>query len=113
MTKNKVEVIIGGNIYALQGEESGEHIQQVAAMIDKKIMALHQNPVSKKMSSSQIHMLAAINIADEFLKAQKELELYANELEKCNDENMALMERIEELGLEMTRLKTNPPKNHK
>ncbi|MGL4738101.1 MAG: cell division protein ZapA [Cellulosilyticaceae bacterium] len=113
MTKNKVEVIIGGNIYALQGEESGEHIQQVAAMIDKKIAALHKNPASKKLSSSQVHMLAAINIGDEYLKAQKELQLYAKELEKCNEENMALMEKIEELGLEITRLKTNTQKKYK
>lgn len=105
-----MEVVIGGNVYALQGEESGEHIQQVAKIIDKKIATLHKNPGSKKLSSSQIHMLAAINIADEYLKAQKELKLYAAELEKCNEENIALMERIEELGLEITKLKTTVQK---
>lgn len=116
MAKNKVEVIIGGNIYSLQGEESNQHIQQVAALINQKLLEIQKNYGTKRLSTSQLYMLSAINIGDEYLKTKEELgekylktkeelEVYIRELEKCNRENMALLERIEELGLEMNRLK--------
>lgn len=107
MAKNKVEVIIGGNIYSLQGDESNQHIQRVAAMIDQKIAEIQKTYGTKRLSTSQIHMLSAINIADEYLKTKDELNLYVKELEKCSEENLALLERIEEMGLEINRLKMN------
>ena len=45
MSKNKVEVVIGGLIYALQGEESEEHMQKVAKLINEKtyeVQSLHR-----------------------------------------------------------------------
>lgn len=114
MLKNKVEVIIGGNIYALQGEEPEEQIQKVASLINGKIQEIQKNDVSKKLSSSQIHMLTAINLGNEYLKAKedsdiyyKDLELYSHELEKCSKENLALLERMEEMSLELAKLKVN------
>lgn len=122
-----MEVIIGGNIYSLQGEESNQHIQQVAALIDQKLLEIQKNYGTKRLSTSQLYMLSAINIGDEYLKTKEELdekylktkeelnekylktkeelEVYIRELEKCNRENLALLERIEELGLEMNRIK--------
>ena len=37
MSKNRVEVVIGENIIALQGNESEEHMQCVAKVINKKL----------------------------------------------------------------------------
>lgn len=121
MAKNKVEVIIGGSIYSLQGEESNQHIQQVAGMIDEKVIEIQKKYGTKRLSTSQLFMLSAINIADEYLKTKEEvdiakeevattkeeLNIYIRELEKCNSENLALLERIEEMGLEINRLKTS------
>ena len=106
MSKNKVEVVIGGNIYSLQGDESNQHIQQVAGIINQKILEMQGRGSIKHLSTSQVNMLAAINIADEYLKTKDELNLYIKELEKCSEENLALMNRIEELGLEINKLKT-------
>lgn len=111
MAKNKVEVIIGGQVYALQGNESEEHIQQVANIVDKKITEIQKNMPIKRLSTTQKHMIAALNIAEEYLKVKIDLEAYSKELEKCNTENLALLERIEEMALEINKLKIN--KRHK
>ncbi|MDA3732425.1 cell division protein ZapA [Niameybacter massiliensis] len=105
MTKNKVEVIIGGQVFALQGNESQEHIQKVASVLDQKVLEIHKQDPMHKLSSAQKHMMAALNMADEYLKMKTDLERFSQELEKCNAENLALLERIEEMSLEMNRLK--------
>jgi cell division protein ZapA len=105
MSKNKVEVVIGGTIYALQGDEPIEHIQKVAAIIDKKILEIQHKDLSKRLNTSQTFMMSAINIADEYLKLQDELHAYELELDKCSRENMALLDRLEEMKLEINYLK--------
>ncbi|MDF2594036.1 MAG: cell division protein ZapA [Clostridia bacterium] len=105
MSKNKVEVIIGGNIYALQGEESQEHIQKVAGLIDKQIASIQKANVRTNLNTSKIYMLTALNVANEYIKTQEELAAYADELEKCSAENLALKDKIREMTLELTNMK--------
>lgn len=105
MAKNKVEVVIGGQVYTLQGNESEEHIKKVASLLDKKIFELQKNGPIKVLSTQQKHMMAALNIAEEYLKVKADLEAYSKELEKCNEENLALLERIDEMALEINKLK--------
>lgn len=111
MSKNKMEVIIGGQVYALQGNESLEHIQKVAHVLDKKMIEIQKNDPMKRLNQSQKHLMMALNVADEYLKVKQELDNYSKELEKCNEENIALLERIEEMALEINKLKIN--KRHK
>ena len=111
MAKNKVEVIIGGQVYALQGNESQEQIQKVAHVLDKKMVEIQKNDPMKRLNQSQKHLMLALSIAEEYLKEKTELDSYSRELEKCNQENLALLERIEEMALEINKLKIN--KRHK
>lgn len=105
MTENKVEVIIGGNIYSLKGDESQEHIQKVAALIDKKILELQKSNINNSLNTSKLYMLAAINVADEYIKLKKKYEAYEHELIQCNMENLALKQRLDEITLELTQAK--------
>ncbi|MDF2612608.1 MAG: cell division protein ZapA [Clostridia bacterium] len=105
MSKNKVEVIIGGNIYSLQGEESQEHIHKVAGLINKIISSIQKANVRTSLNTSKVNMLTALNVASEYIKMQEELESYANELEKCNAENLALKDKIREMTIEITNVK--------
>lgn len=105
MSKNKVEVIIGGNIYALQGEESQEHIQKVAGLIDKQIASIQKANVRTNLNTSKIYMLTALNVANEYIKTKEELAAYTDELEKCSAENLALKDKIREMTLELTNMK--------
>jgi len=105
MSKNKVQVIIGGNIYSLQGEESQEHIHKVAGLLNKKINTIQQANVRTSLNTSKIYMLTALNVASEYLKVQEELESYTMELEKCNAENIALKDKIREMTIDITNAK--------
>ena len=100
-----MEVIIGGNIYALQGEESQEHIQKVAGLIDKQIASIQKANVRTNLNTSKIYMLTALNVANEYIKTKEELAAYTDELEKCSAENLALKDKIREMTLELTNMK--------
>ena len=107
MSKNKVEVMIGGQVYALQGNESEAHIQKVAQILDQKVGEMQQDSLAKHLNQSQKYFMMALNIADEYLKLEEERDLYSQELAKCNEENLALTERIKEMALEINQLKIN------
>ena len=103
MAKNRIEVIIGGAIYALQGEESEEHIQKVARLINDKLLEIQEVAGKTKLTSHKANMLVALNVADEYVKTKQQLEARMDEFEKCSAENAALKQRIQELSLEITR----------
>ena len=105
MSKEKVEVVIGGINYALQGAESTEHIKRVASIIDKKTGEVKAKYGTQTTNPSRMNMLVTLNIADEYVKGQDELLRYMKELEKCSLENMALIDKIKELTLDITELK--------
>ena len=105
MSKNKVEVVIGGLIYALQGEESEEHMQKVAKLINEKTHEVQSVYHKQRVNPGRMNMLVTLNIADECVKSKQELERYMAELEKCNRENLALKDKMKELSLELTESK--------
>ncbi len=107
--KNKVEVIIGGAFYVLQGSDSREHMQRVASYIDNVMKDVKKLDISNRMSTTQIAMLTSINVADDFIKTEKKIEeqdLENNgfyvEFTKLENENAALLEKISELQTELT-----------
>lgn len=111
--KNKIEVIIGGAVYVLQGKESPEHMQRVAAYIDKVMTDVKKLDISNRMSTTQVAMLTSINVADDFIKAQnklKEQDLENNgfyeEFNKLEQENAALLEKIAQLQIELSKQST-------
>ena len=110
--KNKIEVIIGGVMYVLQGKESEEHMQRVASYIDKVIADVKKLDLSNRMSTAQIAMLTSINVADDLLKVKNQLQEqdlensgFYNEYAKLEEENAALNDKISELQTELTRLR--------
>ncbi|MEF9958561.1 MAG: cell division protein ZapA [Niameybacter sp.] len=105
MTKNRVEVRIGGQVFSLQGNESEKHIQKAAALLNKKVMEVQKNDPMHRWSSEKRQMLIALNLADECVKLETDLERFTQELEKCNEENLALLDRVEEMALEISQLK--------
>ncbi|ONI40068.1 hypothetical protein AN640_01525 [Candidatus Epulonipiscium fishelsonii] len=90
MSKNKVDVIIGDQVYTIQGDEPSEHIERVASIVNNQIKEIEQSEKGKYIDSSQSAILVAINIANDYLKVKMELEKY-------NEENKALLKQIEEL----------------
>jgi len=88
--KNKVEVRIAGKDYTLVGCESEEYIQKVALYIDKKMTEIMR--MNNKLSTSMASVLTAVNVADEYFKAQEEIASLSRELKSAKEE----IERLKE-----------------
>ncbi len=75
--KNRVKISIDGKSFTLVGEETEEHMRQVAAYIDQKMTEVRQKAVAVTLDSSLAYVLTSINVADDYLKEKA----YTAELE--------------------------------
>lgn len=75
--KNRVKISIDGKSFTLVGEETEEHMRQVAAYIDEKMTEVRQKAVAVTLDSSLAYVLTSINVADDFFKEKA----YTAELE--------------------------------
>ena len=69
LDKQKTAVRVAGREYTLVSADDPAHIRRVAQYADRKIM---EAKASMRLSSNQAPVLAAINLADELIKAQDE-----------------------------------------
>ncbi len=66
---NRVVVDIFDIQYNLKGEEPVEHLEELASMVDRKMREINsRNP---RLNMSQTAVLAALNIADDYLKLKE------------------------------------------
>jgi len=100
--KTKVAVEIFGMQYRLAGHESDEHLRRVAAMVDdqmRKIASGHP-----RLDLPRLAVLAAANIADEYLKLQEKVEREREGRDKLRAEEwLELRRKYDELSDEHRR----------
>jgi len=72
-----VTVDIYGEQYAVKTDDEPEYVEQVAQYVDRKMNEIANT--GKVVTTSKIAILAALNIADEFLKAQADRQESDNE----------------------------------
>ena len=75
--KNRVKISIDGKRFTLVGEETEEHMRQVAEYIDQKMTEIRQKAVAVTLDSSLAYVLTSINVADDYFKEKA----YTAELE--------------------------------
>jgi cell division protein ZapA len=68
--KQKFTVKIFGEMYALKGDADAERVKQVAALVDARMKILAR--ADSRLSSVKIAVLAALNIADDFLRLEQD-----------------------------------------
>lgn len=81
-TKNDVEVIINGKQYTISGYESSEYLQKIATHINEKYVEFSGDSAYRHLDADMKTILLAINLSDDYYKAQKVIE----ELQKENEE---------------------------
>ncbi len=86
---NRVTVNIAGRAYTILAEENKEYMDKVAELVNAKITEAHQNA-----DLEQASVLAAINVADECLKAQNQVDSMREQLQSYIDENRHLRSQI-------------------
>ncbi len=84
--RTDTQVIIGGTILTVSGNESVEYLQNVAAYINNKITEYNKIDSYKRQSVDKQNMLLQLNIADDYFKAKNELALLEQDLKAKENE---------------------------
>ena len=84
--KTDTEVIIGGKVLTVSGNESAEYLQKVAAYINNKVNEYAKMDSFKRQSVEKQNMLIQLNIADDYVKAKKQIELLEQDLKAKDNE---------------------------
>ena len=85
-SKNKTEVLIDGKIYTLSGYESEEYLQKIATYINNKLAEFKKLEGYNHQSKETKSMLLDLNIADDYFKAKKQVEMVEEELAEKDKE---------------------------
>ena len=85
--QNKVTVTINDQEYTLVASEDAAYMTKVAALVDAKMREVMQ---SGKISSADAAVLAALNVADDYYKAQEAAENLRKQIKDSLEENKAL-----------------------
>lgn len=80
--KNDVEVLINGKRYTICGFESEDYLQKVATYINGKYTEFKQQDYYYNLDLDLRNILLAINIADDYFKAKKEIEALVRDNER-------------------------------
>ena len=78
--KTDTEVIIGGKVFTLSGYESEEYLQKVAAYLNNKISEYNDDENFKRLPLDSQAVLVQLNIADDYFKARKQIELLEEDI---------------------------------
>ena len=78
--KTDTEVIIGGNVFTLSGYESEEYLQKVASYINNKMNEYNKVESFRRQPFERQSVLLQLNIADDYFKAKKQIEMLEEEV---------------------------------
>lgn len=84
--RTDTEVIIGGKVLTVSGNESVEYLQKVAAYINSKINEYSKMDNFKRQPIDKQNMLIQLNIADDYFKAKNQIELLEQDLKAKENE---------------------------
>ncbi len=108
MAENKTRILrIAGRDYKIRGAESDEQIRLVEKCLNEKIGALKKLLSVQTMDFETITMLAAINLADDYIKAETQLKqlsqakIKVDRLMKREKQLQAAVDRLEEEVLKL------------
>ena len=85
-SKNKTEVLIDGKMYTLSGYESEEYLQRVVTYINNKLAEFKKLDGYGRQSREIKSILLELNIADDYFKAKKQVEMIEDELSQKDRE---------------------------
>lgn len=71
--RTDTEVIIGGKVLTVSGNESAEYLQKVASYINNKVNEYAKLDSYKRQSVEKQNMLVQLNIADDYLRQRSRL----------------------------------------
>ncbi len=74
-TKNQAQVVIDGKLLIVSGYESEEYIQRVSYYLNTKLAEFKKLDGYRRQSEDRKNILMQLNIADDYFKAKKQVEI--------------------------------------
>ena len=99
---NRITVLIAGREYTLTSDDGEEHILKVAAYLNEKIQ---ESMGSMKEANMSCAVLAALNIADEYLKNRDSVEGLRQQIKDILEDGSRARAELAECRRELSRLK--------
>ena len=93
-SKNYTDVLIGGKIYTLGGQEEESYLQQVASYINDKILELRRQDGYLKQSEDYQSVMVYLNLADDYFKEKEQSELLTARRTELEKENYSLKHEL-------------------
>lgn len=97
---NRITVSICGEDYTLVAEESTAYMEQVAALVDKKMKEVI---AGVKVGRNDAAVLAAVNLADELLKSEQSAENLRRQVKSYLDEAAQAKSEVSDLKRQLFR----------
>ena len=97
---NRITVSICGEDYTLVAEESTAYMEQVAALVDKKMKEVI---AGVKVGHNDAAVLAAVNLADELLKNEQSAENLRRQVKSYLDEAAQAKSEVSDLKRQLFR----------
>lgn len=88
---NSVRVEIFDQVYNLRGSDA-EHLLKLAEYVDIKIRAVAAS--TQTVDSARLSVLAALNIADEYLMLKRKYEAVANQVNRSADKLVGALDEV-------------------
>jgi len=100
-SKSKTEVLIDGKIYTLSGYESEEYLQKIASYMNHKIAEFKKLEGYQQQPKETKSLLLELNIADDYFKAKKQIELTDEDLVAKEKEIYDLKHKLIEVQIKL------------
>ena len=107
-SKTDTEVIIGGKVFTLSGYESEEYLQKVASYINNKVNEYSRVDSFRRQPLETQGVLLQLNIADDYFKAKRKIDILEEELKAKEKE---LYDLKHELSSTQIKLENSDKKN--
>lgn len=103
--KNHTQVLINGQIFVISGYESEEYIQKVAHYINSKLTEFQKMDSYRRQSNDKKSILAQLNIADDYFKAKKQVEVLEENIAERDKEIFDLKHNLIDMQRKLDELK--------
>lgn len=93
-SKTYTEVLIGGKVFKLSGFESEEYLQKVSTYLNHKMTECENMEGYNRQTAESRSMLLALNIADDYFRAQRQGNALETDVEAKDQEMYALKHEL-------------------
>ena len=93
--KTLIEVEIFGHTFTVTSEDERTYVQELANFVDQRMRRLGES--TKAINPVRVAIMAALDIADEYLKAQKNTSEEKETVEQISAQLLARLEQSEKL----------------